>query len=82
MCARAVGVAPDRRDRAFRLRGQLLRLENPGPSEDRTQGRPDFMRDRREEFVLEMARRLGLLAPRLCAHRSDDQMLVGFADLG
>jgi hypothetical protein len=40
------------------------------------------MRHRREEFVLEMAGRLGLLGQRLCAHRSDDQVLVGFAHLG
>ena len=64
------------------LRRQCLPLENLGPTEDRTQRRPKFMRDRREELVLQMARRLGLLALRLCAHRCDDQMRVGFAHPG
>jgi hypothetical protein len=76
------GVATDRRDRAFRLRRQWLRLENPRPAEDCTQRRPHFMRDHCEELVFQMARRLGLLGQRLCAHCRDHQMLVGLAHPG
>ena len=83
MCARADGVALDGRDRVSRAIGrQLLRPQHSCPSQDGIQGRPELVRHRGEKLILEMVGLLGVLGHRLCANRTDDQALVGFAHLG